>query len=260
MRFIGVRFMMILVGTVPVLAAAPCLHAQGIPTIDVQSVIQGTLTAARALEQVQKLAQQYEKQVEQLTVAYQQRDALLGARGLGQLLNGPGEQAARRTTPATLEALLQMAQTGKGPSSAAEVRRFLEQLQTDLALPRPETVHVSDRDTPAARLHRRTQDTALSSLAVAQSAYDGVPKHVAAYERMIAEIDRTPDLKASSDLNARLAAENGLAMAELIRLQALLLSSISTRSASELATRGNLSQIAGVSGPGAPRPGVEGGE
>jgi hypothetical protein len=227
----------------PVLGGALRSSAQGVPVIDAQSVIQQTLSAARALEQINQLAQQYEKQIEQLSVAIEQRDALRGARGMSALLNGPQEQAARRATPATLEELLQLAQSGHRTRTYDDVRRVLDALQRDLALAKPQDVHALDPKSSTARVHQRTQDTALGGLAAAEQAYDDVAHRVAAYERLIQEIDQTKDLKASSDLLARILAENGLATAELIRLQALLLSSISTRNASELANRGNLAEF-----------------
>jgi type IV secretion system protein VirB5 len=227
----------------PALGGALCASAQGVPVIDAQSVIQQTLSAARALEQINQLAQQYEKQIEQLSVAVQQRDALLGARGLGELLNGPQEQAARRATPATLDELLRIAQTGQVPRTYDEIRRVLDRLQRDLELAKPQDIHANDPRSSTARVYQRTQDTTLGDLAVAEKAYDDVTHRVQDYERLIQEIDRTKDLKASSDLLARILAENGMATAELIRLQALLLSSISTRNASELANRGNLAEF-----------------
>jgi type IV secretion system protein VirB5 len=236
--------------TFAALGGAPCLRAQGIPVIDVQGVIQQALSAARALEQIQQLAKQYETQIEQLTAAQEQRDALRGSRGLGQLLNTSADQAARRALPPTVEELLRIARTGKVPRSYEEIRVLSERLARELTLEpglRGEGAPSGTaRTSPQQRVQQqieRTRATTLANATLAEKAYQDANRRVQAYDRMLQQIDRTPDLKASADLSNRIQAENGFGLAELTRLIALQLGGTANAAANELAARENVSKL-----------------
>ena len=216
--------------------------AQGVPVFDGQVLIQSILQAERALEQIDQAAKQYEKQVEELRVAIEQRDALVGTRGVGALLNGADERAARRALPATLEELLRLAQAGDAPS-LAELRRLygLRSAEVDAA----SSSEIGRRGTAdrTSRVYDRQRSTTLANLAVSEKAYNDSSRRVEFYERLLVEIDRTPDLKASTDLQSRIQAENGLTLNELVRLQAMTMATQGAERSNELAGRTNLSRF-----------------
>jgi type IV secretion system protein VirB5 len=216
--------------------------AQGIPVFDGQNLIQSILQAERALEQIDQAAKQYEKQVEQLRVAIEQRDALLGSRGAGRLLNGADEQAARRALPGTLEELLRLAQAGDAPS-LAELRRLYGLRSAELDAASSSEIGRRGSLDRTSRVYDRQRSTTLANLAVSEKAYNDASRRVESYERFLVEIDRTPDLKASTDLQSRIQAENGLTLNELVRLQATPMATQGAERSNELAGRTNLSRF-----------------
>jgi type IV secretion system protein VirB5 len=216
--------------------------AQGIPVFDGQGLIQGILQAERALEQIDQLAEQYEKQVEQLRVAIEQRDALLGSRGAGRLLNGAEEQAARRALPATFDELLRLAQTGQAPT-LVDLRRVYAARERELELASQDQIGRRGMVGRTSRAYERSRTTTLANLAVSEKAYDDSARRVESYERLLVEIDRTADLKASTDLQSRIQAENGLTLNELVRLQALAMATAGNDDANALVGRGNLARF-----------------
>jgi type IV secretion system protein VirB5 len=217
-------------------------QAQGIPVIDTQTLIQATIQAERALQQIDQLSKQYAKQIEQLSVAIEQRDALLGARGAGALLNGAAERDARRGVPATLEELLRLAEGGRVPT-LEELRRLMDARERELELAPMERIGRRDAPDRSARSYERQRRGVMANLAVSEKAYGDAAQRVVVYEQLMSAIERTPDLKASTDLVSRLLAENGLTMNELVRLQALSVSAGANANAGELVGRSNLADL-----------------
>jgi type IV secretion system protein VirB5 len=223
---------------------APPAHGQGYPVIDIANVIQSTLQAERALEQIDQLSRQYAKQIEELSVAIQQRDALLGSRGLGRLLNGPQARSARRGLPSTFEELLRTLASAGGPRSFEELRALYEARSRELDLARPEDVNPGRPEGRTARVYARERTATLARLAVSEKAFADASRRVESYEQLMEAIDASPDLKASTDLANRILAENGLTMNELLRLQALALASATAGRAHELVDTSNVAEIA----------------
>jgi type IV secretion system protein VirB5 len=218
--------------------------AQGVPVIDPANLIQATLQAQRALEQIEQMSEQYAKQIEQLRVAIEQRNALLGARGMGQLLNGPQDRAARRGVPATFEELLRTLSTGTGARGFEELQGLYEARSRDLDLARPEAVNPERPQGRTARVYARERAETLAKLAVSEKAYAEATRRVEAYERLLGAIDAAPDLKASTDLANRVLVENGFTMNELVRLQAISLASAAAGQAHDLVETTNVAEIA----------------
>jgi len=241
MRRVGVVIGGLVLGMALSLLPSGPAHAQGIPVIDIQGLFQSLLQAERALAELDQLAKQYEKQIEQLSVAIEQRDALLGSRGAGSLLNGPEAQAARRALPGTLEALLRLAETGD--VSLAELRGLYAAREDDLELSSMDQIGSRSEPGRTSRAYERTRRATLANLAVSEKAYDDAARRIVTYEALLRAIDQTQDLKASADLASRIDAENGLVLNELVRLQSLQMATQASAGANELVGRSNLSEF-----------------
>ena len=61
----------------------------------------------------------------------------------------------------------------------------------------------------------------LANMSASEVAYGEIQKRVASIEEMMTLLDESEDLKTSTDLNARITAENSLLLAEMMRLQTL---------------------------------------
>jgi type IV secretion system protein VirB5 len=216
--------------------------AQGIPTLDIQGIIQDTLQNLKLAQQLEQQVKTYEKQVEQLSVALEQRNALLGSRGLAALANGPLERSARRATPPTFEELLRLSEA-TGVPGAELLRTLFLARQRELNLVPASSLGPAGTANRTAAAYERSRSSALANLAMSEKVYNDSTQRVNTYETFIAQIDRTPDLKASADLQSRIQAENGLLMNELLRVLATNSAASSAQQANELVSRTNLDEL-----------------
>ena len=177
------------------LAAAPAAHAQ-LAVIDVASVTQ-------LVSEVQTLEQQ-------LTLAQQELQSLTGDRGMQQLLAG----VTRNYLPVDWAALQSAAQGGGGALGAA-VRAALE---AESVLPASQLTLLP----PAVAQQLRAQRSAAALLqAVTQQALGNASARFASLQQLITAIGQASDAKASLDLQARIAAEQGMLQNESTKLQVL---------------------------------------
>lgn len=188
----------------PVLLLSGVAHAQ-FAVIDVASVTQ-------LISQFQTLQQQLETARSELSQAQAQYQAMTGARGMEQLLAGTN----RNYLPvdwATLSAL--PATAGAYPGLAGEVGSALS----------ADSVLTSARlaSLPAAtagQLQVQRQNAALLQ-GLSQAALANSSARFAALQQLIDALGRTADEKASLDLAARIAAENGMLQNEHTKVQVL---------------------------------------
>jgi len=213
--------------------------AGGLPVIDAQSLFQEILQAERALVQVEQQAEAYVKQIEQLAVAVEQRDAMRGSRGVSALLNGPEERRRRRGVPETLAELF--AGVPSENAELARIRRAYGERAMELDLVSADTLGQRGESERTARAYERERRATLANLALSEKGYDDRGVKIRDYERLLSAIDEASDLKASADLANRIAAENGLLLNELLRMQSLEMSAASAARANALVGRSNLS-------------------
>lgn len=193
----------------------------GIPVVDTTNLAQTTITAQQALETVRQLQQQYETQLRELNEAVRQVQAMTGERGLGGLVNSGIDHELRRYLPDTWLDTLEIMDRADIPASASDVQRIFEELSETYEVATPDEYAPQRPDLPTAQAHHRTTRTGYATLATSEAAFDQTTRRVATYETFLDELDRTEDVKASIDLAGRIAAENGIAANELLRLQAI---------------------------------------
>lgn len=188
----------------------------GIPVIDVANL-------AQSIQQVIAWGQQYSQMVEQidqlrsqytqLQVTY---NSMTGNRGLGTLLNGALDQAARRYLPADAT---QISQLGIGVPGYGSLQAAITRYKTSVtSLP---TTWFSSGSTTATTLAARV-DSLATQQAVGEAAYTSQVQRTADLENMIATIGTADDPKAIAEISARITAQQALIANESTRLQALL--------------------------------------
>ncbi|MDD9900375.1 MAG: hypothetical protein OXT65_05305 [Alphaproteobacteria bacterium] len=188
--------------------------AQGIPVYDAAGF--GQLIA-----QIEQMSKDYQKQLEQLDQAIQQTNALTGPRNMGALANSPLEAELRRFLPNTWQDTLRMIDTANLPNGAIGTQNLYSELyQTYQPLSGAEFITQDPESAIAKALDRKTETT-YAALAASEQAYNNSAGKIKTYETLLDELNRTPDLKSSIDLQARIAAENGIALNELTRLHAI---------------------------------------
>lgn len=208
----GVRLQGVLVrGLVCALAmiAAPLAHAQ-FAVIDVRAV-------AQLLTQVRMLEQQLATARDHLSQAQNEFRSMTGSRGMERLLSG----AQRNYLPAdwaAVEGVMGRSQPNPNPSFASlsgELREAMNDIavlsaQQLTTLPQSAQRQLSDRRASAALLQVLTHQ----ALATAGARF-------ASWQQLIDAIQGATDQKAVLDLQARIAAEQGMLQNEQTKLQVL---------------------------------------
>lgn len=186
------------------LMAAPAARAQ-IPVIDVASVTQ-------LIMQIQTLEQQLSTARNQLAQAQSEYQSTTGQRGMQQLLAG----TPRNYLPpdwASLERVL--AGSGAYPALAGALHA---QLTANAVLTPPQLAALP----PAAAAQVQEQRQAVALLqTLSQAALANASGRFVALQTLIDEIGRTDDQKAVLELQARIAAEQGMLENEHTKLQEL---------------------------------------
>jgi len=204
-----------------VLTTLPLPGRAGLPVTDVADIAQNTLTAVRTLQQYQQMLKAYQTQLQELEQAVKQVEALTGNRGIGELLNGGPYRAARRYTPATWQDTMRILEAGGLPGSAADVLAIYQSLTERYPIAGREEYNLVNPDAPNALAFEQRRDTNMATLAASEASYNQTQQRMENYESFMHSIETTPDMKAIGDLSARISAENGTALAELIRLNAI---------------------------------------
>jgi len=197
----------ILIGTSP-------SHAQGIPVYDASGF-------AQLIAQVDAMAEDYQKQLEQLDEAIKQREALTGARNAGDLLNGILEQQLREYLPNTWEDTMNLINANGLPQGAIGTQGIYTDLINTYNPLLGSDAFTNDPNGPLSQALDRRTNTTYAAMAASEQAYNNINDRIQIYEALLNELNNTQDLKASADLQARIMAENGMLLTELMRLNAI---------------------------------------
>lgn len=199
--------------------------AGGIPVIDTASIARLALEYSELIEQgavmdtqVGQLAEQLQQgseRFQQLTEQIEQLDtqiaAMTGGRDLAGILDGSVESALRDLAPSALSTITE------GGGSAEVAERFAAMM--DAFAPRSaEELRPHDPGAPAVLATREASEQVYAALALAQAEMAAGEDYEQQYRTLIEAIDDTDDVKASIDLSARIAAQNGLMTERLTRI------------------------------------------
>lgn len=220
--------------------ATPPAHAGGIPVIDVAGIAQMVTEYSEMLNQSGMMNAQISNQIDQIqqglamieqgsdrftqlgtqiTQLQTQIEAMTGGRNLSGILDGL--DGIRDLLPTDIAG---------GDTTAASIR--LDELMVLDGLA-DGTALWGEGVEPTSRLavaYVEAREKTYIEAASAETLIETMPEIETAYGTLIAEIDNTADVKASIDLAARIAAENGRAIARLTHLMAI---SAQARSAEE---------------------------
>lgn len=188
--------------------------AQGIPVYDAAGY-------GQIVSQLNQMSKDYQKQLEQLDQAIRQANAVTGTRNMGALANSAVESGLRRYLPNTWQDTLQIMEAANLSNSALGTQSLYGTLYKTYSPMTGAELITQDPTGPIAQAIDRRTRTAYGAMAASEQAYNNAADRLDTYETLLREIDKTEDLKASVDLQARIAAENGMSLNELMRLQAI---------------------------------------
>jgi type IV secretion system protein VirB5 len=175
------------------------VYASGIPVIDVAHI-------AETVMQYQEMIKQLETLNSQLNQAKQQYESLTGSRGLGNLARSTG------AIPKNWQETLASMQNGELGQLSKQIRESASLLDEDFFAEVDEAIKGNLDESMAAY----TDQQALN-----QSFYDTATSRAQKMESLANQIDSASDMKAISDLQARVAVEQAQLTNELIKIQSL---------------------------------------
>ena len=199
----------------------PLTSFAGLPVIDVTNIVQNTLTAIRTLQQYEQMLEDAQTQLKELDEAVKQVESLTGNRGIGGLLNSGPYRDARRYTPSTWQDTMRILEAGGLPGSVSDVVDIYSANRDTYQIAQRDAYNVVNPDAPNAIAFERRKLTNDAALSVAEVSYDQSYPRMQRYETMMDSIEDMPDMKAIGDLTARINAQNGTALTELIRLNTI---------------------------------------
>jgi type IV secretion system protein VirB5 len=181
-----------------VTSTAPA-YASGIPVVDVAHI-------AETVMQYQEMIKQLETLNSQLNQAKQQYESLTGSRGLGNLARSTG------AIPKNWQETLASMKNGELGDLSKQIRESASLLDKDFFA----DVDQAIKDSLDQSMSAYTDQQALN-----QSFYDTATSRAQKMESLANQIDSASDMKAISDLQARVAVEQAQLTNELIKMQSL---------------------------------------
>lgn len=195
---------------VAVCSPAPPVSAQGIPVNDSAAI-------SRLIAQLTQMGQIYARQNEELTQALRLVRSLTAATTYGTGFDAALPGRLRRALPHQMRNLNSLHLPGH---HTARTTALYNTLTARYGLMAPDAYAPADPNTNAAQAWRANRDAQLATAVSTQVVYDNLDEREASYERAMTELDTHVELKQSIDLLARLTAENGRLLMDLIRVQA----------------------------------------
>lgn len=179
------------------------------------------------IEMIERFDEEISKLEETIDLTQQQLDALTGSRGMGGLIPLSDYELLLKYSPEEWQDVL--------GSFEDYIEIYDHASNEDYAPYNP--------DAPSALAYGHSRDATIAGLGISESAYDANAKRIENYERLIDEIDLAPDSKASSDLANRIAAENGMTLSELIKLNATQMQLDASRENQRITGESTMSKI-----------------
>lgn len=179
------------------------VHASGIPVLDVANLM-------NAIQQYTQMVQQLQQLQAQLQQAKEQYEALTGSRGMGNLAR-TADSYIPTNWKETL-ALMEGDVGGELGNLADQIRQSASKLDQDF---------YSGADSDVKEGLEAALQKAAAGQAMNAKIYDSSQERLNRLNSLANQVDSAADLKAVSDLQARIAIENGMLMNELIRLQSM---------------------------------------
>ena len=188
------------------------VHAQGIPVNDSAAIVQ-------LLAQITSLGNIYTRQNDELTQALRLVQSLTTTTAYGTGFDAALPGRLRRALPHQMRNLnslhLPANQTTRTSALFGTIRDRYGLMDYDAGGPADPAITTED-----AQAWRANRDAQLATAVSTQVVFDSLDEREDSYERAMTALDSHADLKQSVDLLARLTAENGRLLMDLIRVQA----------------------------------------
>ncbi|WP_321959245.1 type IV secretion system protein [Burkholderia cenocepacia] len=182
-----------------ILAAAalnvPTARADGVPTFDLQTIMQ--------------LKQQYDTLMETLNKAKEQYQAVTGMYYRGKQIVDSAKEIAD-AIPGSWQDIVNLQKSGKLGKLTSNYESIIKTLPVDQFM-----------DKTTAANYKMATDAVRNGLVISQSLYDEAQSHIDNFKRLANQVDATANIKDAADLQNAMSAELGMAQASQAKLAAM---------------------------------------
>lgn len=214
------------------LCVSTCAHSAGIPTIDVPGLAPALISAAQNVQQVQEQISSVRRLREQLAQQVEQFEAMTGSYDMSDLLNSDAYREARRFVPGEWDDTVDLIEGLYSGGGLEALGGYVNRAREENILHRVEDLY-ADPQSYSAQQYVKDTNATVAHLGIGKSHYARSLERIEDFETLTSEIDSATDLKAAIDLQNRIQAEHGIAVAELLRLQSAMQINESERRADE---------------------------
>ena len=174
---------------------------------------------AKAVQQIEEMKKQYDMLKKQYDELVATKNAVTGSYGVSLLETGPLDELSRRELPPTWQEVVSLQQSGDIAGFYAERQDYFQKLlpQVELKLFSPDP---ANRNLVSYQLSVQNTQAAF---AATEAVYNKIQDRLKTLESLTQEIDKTDNVKNATDLNSRIAAENGFLNIEMARLNSMQL-------------------------------------
>ena len=210
--------------------------AQGIPVNDSVAIL-------RLIDQYVRQGLMYDRQGLELDEAIRQTASITGARALGTIHQTPALIQMRRRLPVLMYDLNRLSELASDPNLVQTLTLY-GRLTDRYGLLEDTAYQPRDADAPYAHAWRADRDAQLAAATSAEVVYGNVDEREDLYDSMMTELDAREDLKESVDILARISAENGRLLMELLRLQSAATQAAATSQLAQQTQAANVRRMA----------------
>lgn len=174
----------------------------------------------KATEQLQELQKHYDMLKQQYDELVATKNAVTGSYGVSLLENGPLADQGRREIPGTWQEITSLQSSGILPGVFTQTQEAFKNLLPNVDV----KLFSQDPNNRNAASYKISTDNTRAAFAATDAIYNKVQDRLKTIEALTHEIDKTANVKNATDLNSRIAAENGFLNIDMARLNSLQLS------------------------------------
>jgi len=193
-------------------------HSGGIPTFDAATLVPAAISAVENFNQVQQQIESVQQLRRQLAQQVEQFEAITGSYDMSALLNNDAYREARRFVPAQWDETVDLIEGLYNGGGLNTLSGYVDQSRAEDINYTVDELY-RDPDSTYAQQYSKETNATVAQISVGKSHYARSLAHIEDFEALTDEIDSATDLKGAIDLQNRIQAEHGIAVAELIRLQ-----------------------------------------
>ncbi|MBL7684833.1 MAG: hypothetical protein JNK65_02230, partial [Deltaproteobacteria bacterium] len=175
---------------------------------------------AQTVQQLDEMKKHYDMLKQQYDELMATKNAVTGSYGVSLLENGPLAELGRRAVPGTWQEVVSLQQSGALPGFFSQRQDYFQKLFPTVS----EKLFSQDPNNRNIAGYKLSTDNTRAAFASTEAIYNKIQDRLKTIESLTKEIDKTANVKNATDLNSRIAAENGFLNVEMARLNSMQLS------------------------------------